>query len=446
MRQSDKDDLVTLLGQFCNLLYRFQYDKAKEVVDEFRLKRLNTLQLPVEELSAWSTLIQCLSPLASADKCYMTLSFLLPRGFLRKESPLRSNYTNIRNDLQKLASGLKDDGQNNHPNKCLVGHLCLQFSAYVSARMDLMNCYDSLSTLLRDNGLTIDEAILLVSEIQLKNKGTFHHPAMEPLEQSFSYEVEILINLLKCNLKITQLRFIECLFHFKEAQSSLKIWSSESTDGNVLKFHQSSSWFNLTGSSKVQNLPSVCIWLKRFYDSVLAKFTMYFYNLLGEQTTPQELKNQVAKLQYNHYQTIVNFHRKHDAANVCLLLNVQHLNHFQWRGYSHSSQQQEPLKGLENYPVVFSFPSERPTYFLPSAVMILTEHAETLMEKGQIAFVFDKTVETMFFVTRVESCVFLVLTFNRRIYDRDPSIKFMSELCGALRCFPVFSSLKLAKQ
>uniref|UniRef100_A0A915J206 Uncharacterized protein n=1 Tax=Romanomermis culicivorax TaxID=13658 RepID=A0A915J206_ROMCU len=83
--QSDKDDLVTLLGQFCNLLYRFQYDKAKEVVDEFRLKRLNTLQLPLEELSAWSTLIQFLAPLASADKCYMTLSFLLPRGFLRKE-------------------------------------------------------------------------------------------------------------------------------------------------------------------------------------------------------------------------------------------------------------------------------------------------------------------------------------------------------------------------
>uniref|UniRef100_A0A915J361 Uncharacterized protein n=1 Tax=Romanomermis culicivorax TaxID=13658 RepID=A0A915J361_ROMCU len=209
-----------------------------------------------------------------------------------RKSPLRSNYTNIKNDLLKLASGLKDDNQSDPSNQCLVGHLCQQFSAYVSARMDLMNCYDSLSTLLRDNGLTIDEAIELISEIQLKNKGAFHHPAMEPLEQSFSYEVEILINLLKCNLKITQLRFIECLFHFKEAQSSLKIWSSESTDGSVLKFHQ---------------------------------FTMYFYNLLGEQTTPQEMKIQ-----------------------------------------------------------------ERPTYFLPSAVMILTDHAETLMEKGQIAFVFDK--------------------------------------------------------
>lgn len=68
----------SLMGQFC-------WDKAKELVEKERDSHTSQRGGHHHTSSIVSSMQTALSQLAQADKNYMSLNFLAPKGFLRKE-------------------------------------------------------------------------------------------------------------------------------------------------------------------------------------------------------------------------------------------------------------------------------------------------------------------------------------------------------------------------
>jgi len=274
----------------------------------------------------------------------------------------------------------------------------------------------------------------------------FTHPLISGIVANLISECEILSNLLKCQAKLATLTVIEPLLNLKNAQSGLKLLSRSSTSSDPDSPH-GSNWFSFAASTKPPILPALFSWHKRYYDSLLSKFSLYFHDLLIKQTTPQEMRNQLSKAPENYMQRVATFHRKQDAGHVCLILNADGLTHFQWQGYHHPDHKIEPLKGLESYPVIFSFPSgqERPPNLLPSTVMIMNEQNAKLSSFDGTASVYDDTKDVSYFVCRVEAQFYLLVTFKGRKSERDSHVSaFMHELCVDLRCVKVFAALKAA--
>lgn len=74
-----------------------------------------------------------LSQLASAEKSYTSLLFLVPKSFLRKENSLKTAYESLRMECKRTEEFHKST-QLDH----LVVHLLGQLSQFASARLELM--------------------------------------------------------------------------------------------------------------------------------------------------------------------------------------------------------------------------------------------------------------------------------------------------------------------
>ncbi|VDP16539.1 unnamed protein product [Soboliphyme baturini] len=192
--------ISTLIEKVCREIRRFAFDKAKDLVDEFRSTFPVSAILTPED-SVRVSLLRCLSNLTIAEKGYMSLGFMVPKGFLRKESTTRPVYNLIRSDLSKI---------------------------------DNVILYEKLSTVGSGKGLSREEALACVEDILQKRAGSFHHPVISQLESSFILECEILIHLLRCHLSISQMTFLEPLHNLREAQSRLNAWISDTVDSEPM--------------------------------------------------------------------------------------------------------------------------------------------------------------------------------------------------------------------
>ena len=77
-----------------------------------------------------------LSQLATTEKSYMALLFLVPKTFLRKENSLKSAYDTLRMECRRTEEFSKTTQLD-----LLVVHLLGQLAQFSSARLELMELY-----------------------------------------------------------------------------------------------------------------------------------------------------------------------------------------------------------------------------------------------------------------------------------------------------------------
>ncbi|XP_072257390.1 KICSTOR subunit 2 [Pyxicephalus adspersus] len=423
-----------VLHTFFSHLGQFSYDKAKDNVEKEKETNKNAG-------ASWSSMLSALAHLAAAEKAYHSMSFLgqKPGGqsfFSRKDS-IRTNYTSLHNELKKVVTtGRNAIGGTAPYLEELLSHLSEQLCYFVQARMEIADFYEKMYSLSNQKFINAEELVNILEVILKKYSSRFHHPLLSPLESGFQLEVDVLAHLLKAQSLIFEWKFLLSLVNLHNAHTKLQTW------GQIFEKQKETKKHLFGGQSqKAVQPPHLFLWLMKFKNNLLAKFTFYFHEALSRQTS--EMKTFTTKTNPDYFGKISSFIRKYDAVNVSLIFDNRGSESFQGHGYHHPDSYREAPKGVDQYPAVVSLPTDRPVMHWPNVIMIMTDKSADLNTLEKVVYFYDEKVQSTYFLTRPEPHFTFVVIFESKKSEKDSHfISFLNELSHSLKSSRVFASLK----
>ncbi|KAE8615431.1 hypothetical protein XENTR_v10008516 [Xenopus tropicalis] len=423
-----------VLHTFFSHLGNFSYDKAKDHVEKEKEGNKSAG-------ASWSLMLAALAHLAAAEKAYHSMSFLgqKPGGqsfFSRKDS-IRTNYTSLYNELKKVVTTGRNAVGGTAPHlEELLSHLSEQLCYFVQAHMEIADFYEKMYTLSSQKFINSEELVSILEAILKKYSSRFHHPILSPLESGFQLEVDVLTHLLKAQSLIYEWKFLPALVNLHNAHTKLQTW------GQIFEKQKETKKHLFGGQSqKVAQPPYLFLWLMKFKNLLLAKFSFYFHEALSRQTS--EMKALTAKTNPDYFGKISSFIRKYDAVNVSLIYDTRGSENFQGHGYHHPDSYREAPKGVDQYPAVVSLPNDRPIMHWPNVIMIMTDKSADLNTLEKVVHFYDDKVQSTYFLTRPEPNFTIVVIFESKKSERDSHfISFLNELSHSLKGSRAFASLK----
>ncbi|XP_050713043.1 KICSTOR subunit 2-like isoform X2 [Eriocheir sinensis] len=328
----------------------------------------------------------------------------------------------------------------------ILRHLCSHLVLFIKARLQMIAFYEKLLEASMCRLMNFEELLSQVTEIGQKNSRNFHHPILTPIKTNFTYECDILIHLLRSQLEMQHWRFLPSLIHLHDAHSKLNSWHSAiqpkegvgpegvgrfkgcswdrkgqlppelrpkpkmiDTANTALIHVVCSPYSNVTspksefffktkkygfGSSflKSSPLPVLYQWLWQTKAAFVSKFSLYFHETLAAQSSPAEMKALISRQGQacDYVSKIQSFQRKSDAVSVCLVFEAAGIEDYQGAGYHHPQELLPAPKGLDSYPAIFSYPSNKCQDRWPSIVMRITDRSnEAALLDGVVCF-FDQ--------------------------------------------------------
>ncbi|XP_054720112.1 KICSTOR subunit 2-like [Uloborus diversus] len=480
-QQAVLDDYFSLLGNFA-------FDKAKEFLEKEREAAVKNHSVAPFFSSALSAFAQ----LATAEKNYANLVFLGPKGFLRKDSSLKSMYESLLNEFQRLEEkhyitpvstptmsptsscrtpspptalpspspiSACSEVSGSVPSSISIGssvrgsiqsylgedilenlasHLCGQLLTYVRARLKTMEFYEKMFSMSSTRFMKYDILLNGITEIVKSNAKLFHHPMLSSVKQSFSFECEILMKLLEAEINMQNWRFLPSLLCLHDAHSKLGAWLSMPKE--IKKFSST--------SFRTPTVPPIYNWLKTLKSALVSKFALYFHEILSKQTTPIDMKTFCSKASVDYFSRIVTFQKKYDASCVAIVLDTNGLDDYRGHGYNCPEKHYESPKGLDSFPPIISYPSnvftqEKHLSHWPSVVMIMNNKEQEIRNTDTAVLFYDKRMNATYFMSKIECRMTLVVIFEIKKTERDTHIhRFMHSLCSQLRGNKIFASLK----
>ncbi|XP_066145367.1 KICSTOR subunit 2-like [Euwallacea fornicatus] len=396
----EKED--EFLFNFFAHLSQLYYDKAREVIEKEK-----PAKGPVTPRTMFLNL---LLQLALAEKTYMDIGFLQnkQKSFLRKDNSLRAVYENMKSDLRKIEENCK----NQNPQQ---QNYCQNITQFVTARINLIDLYEKIynQALANKHMVYVDILNSIETIIQTHNLG-FTDISLTPIKTVFAFECDILQQLFKAMFEVQKLRFLPSLALIHGAHTRLQAWESKM---------QRETW--KLGLFKNSPLPALFLWLQKVKGVVLSKFSLYFHDILANQTAPTDMRHLCSKLQHDYYQKMVTFQRKHEAACVILLSD---------------NQANCDTADYDSFPIIVSYPPRSPPQ-LDIMLKMISETNEFLGLKPVTKFRSQELCT--YCLTMVEPNIYLVILFESKKTEKDSWIgHFIDEFCTNLRCSKVFVGLK----
>lgn len=425
------------LQTYFQFLSQFAFDKAKDVMD--KEKEIHKASFG----SSWALMVHSLIQFSVAEKTYMSLGFLEQKWFGRAKDTLRNSYFVLLGEFRRIEDTVK---QQEHyvlglPGpmvefELLLSHLCGQLCEYIRARQKTMDFFEQISTMGTNKNMNYEDLVDVIQEIIHVHSKNFHHPILANLKSSFTCECDVINHLLQSQILMSQAQFLPTLLQLNQAHSKLTSWGSASQAKETTK----KSMFGQS-SKTVSTWPALYQWLLRYKSLLVAKFSLYFYDVLSKQTTPVEMKSLSAKNVEDYSAKVIAFQKKTDAFNISLVLDTQGIQHvYKGPGYHHPDKHFEPLTGLESYPAIYSYPGEHPASHWPNVVMMISDRP---IETDRVTCIYDKGVQSTYFITCADPRIYLVVIYESKKSEKDSSVNnFMLDLSSSLRCVKHFTSLK----
>ncbi|XP_030745574.1 KICSTOR complex protein C12orf66-like [Sitophilus oryzae] len=389
-------NFFTYISQLC-------FDKAKEHAEKEKVPKAPT--------SPKTMFLNFLQQLALAEKSYMDLGFLQnkQKSFLRKDNSLRSVYETMKNDLKKIEDGCKNSYQE-------LQNYCQNIMQFLNARVNLIDLYEKVYNLAMGNKHIVYIDILNVIETIIQNNHFgFTNICLTPVKTVFSFECEVLQQLFKAMYELNRLQFLLSLALIHGAHTTLGAWESRM---------QRETW--KLGLFKNSPLPALFLWLQKLKGSVLSKFSLYFHDILANQTAPNDMRHLCSKLQNDYYQKMVSFQKKFEAACVILLSD---------------NKVNEDIDDYDSFPIIVSYPPRSPKQ-LDTILKMISETTELLNLNRPITK-FRSQDQCTYFLSMVEPNIYFVILFESKKSEKDTSIgNFINDFCTNLRCTKIFVSLK----
>ncbi|CAG5114737.1 unnamed protein product [Candidula unifasciata] len=429
----------SILDNYFELLSQNHCDKAKELVDSEKDGH------KFSYAAYWGETLQCLSQLATAEKNYSHLVFLSQKRFtqiVRTKDSAKSIYSMLLQEFQRMENSFAPSLSRSidAESEQLLAHINGQLCYFVRARIRLIEFYEQLAGLgANRQAVNFEDLVVVCEEIQNEYIREFHHPLVSPLRAVCSFECDILCHLLRAQVLMSTWSYLPCVVQLYHAHSKLNSWS------DMIPMKEVKTAFGRS-TGKISPLPPLYNWLFKLKGFLLSKFGFYFYDTLAKQTVPAELKVALSKCPEDFVGKVQAFQKKSDASDVYLVLNAHGLTgHVREGGYHHPDKYAEPLKGMETYLPIFSYPHERVINVLhwPNIVMLINTDSEA----DKVRFFYEKLTErrphSSYFIVRADSRISLVVVFECKKNEKDSSINsFMSDMATQLRCQNVMAGIK----
>lgn len=427
-----------LLESFFHALSQFAFDKAKDQVE----KEKEAKRLSLVSSTPWSSLMVALHHMAIAEKTYFSLPFLVKK-FFRKDS-VRDSFKALIAELKRIEGAVYTTTAIGSPVEgSLMAELCRHLCQFVLARQDLIEFYEAMATMSSSSNVNCLDLSNMIDEICQKHSRGFHHPILDSLKSSFSYEVDILSNLLKAQCDMAEWKFLPSLLHLHESHVKLSSWCYVLSPGELgASLTLKKSLFGSTPRKRLE-APFLYQWLGKLQDALVSKFTLYFYQILSRQTTPADMKSLTSRAGVDYVGRIAAFIRRSEAFNVCMVLDTRELDSYQGHGYHLPLDIKETPSGVGAFPAIFSFPGERPGEHWPNIVSILLDRAQELSLPDKIVYFYDNKFQSTYFLTRVDLHTTLVVVFKSKRSEKDSYVTtFLNETATLLRNTKTFAMLK----
>ncbi|MGH0174188.1 UNVERIFIED_CONTAM: hypothetical protein FKN15_067715 [Acipenser sinensis] len=361
------------------------------------------------------------------------------QSFFSRKDSIRTIYTSLHNELKKVVTTGRNAVGGTAPHlEELLSHLSEQLCYFIQARMEIADFYEKMYSLSSQKSVNSEELVSTLESVLHKYSSRFHHPILSPLESSFQLEVDVLTQLLKCQAQISEWKFLPSLLNLHSAHSKLHSW------GQIFEKQRETRKHLFGGQiQKAVQPPHLFLWLLKFKNILLAKFSFYFHEALSRQTTLSEMKTVTAKTVPDYFGKISSFIRKYDVVNVSLIFDNRGSESFQGHGYHHPHSYREAPKGVDQYPAVVSLPNDRPVMHWPNVIMIMSDRAADLNMLDKVVHFFDDKVQSTYYLTRPEPHFTIIVIFESKKSEKDSHfISFLQELSSSLKNSKPFSSLK----
>lgn len=441
--KSTSEEEIALQGILTHF-HSFSFDKAKEQAEKER-DASRSSGSPM-----WQAFLGCVVQFVQAEKLYMNMSFLVTKGFLRKEVSVRAAYESLIAELEELCLAKKvslkdgetsaDDGMTEHIYSGLhdlLRHLCGQLLVFTRVRLKMISFYEKMTAMSMGRLMNFEELLSILSDISTNHARSFHHPLLSAVKTNFTYECDIQVHLLRGQIDMQSWRFLPSLISLHDANSKLNNWHSFVQSKETKKYGFGSSFL------KSSPLPILYQWLWQAKAAFVSKFSLYFHETLAAQSSVADMKSYTSRQACDYVSKIQTFVRKTDASSVCLVFEAAGVEDYQGAGYHHPEELVQPPKGLESYPAIFSYPPTRPRDKWPSIVMRVSDRSNEQELMDRVIHFFDQQIGATYFLCRVEPRITLVVIFESRKSEKDSYIKdFVYDITTQLRCSKVFANLK----
>ncbi|XP_076437550.1 KICSTOR subunit 2-like [Babylonia areolata] len=439
----------SFLETFFAILGQLSFDKAKEMME--REKEAHK----AFTAASWGTLVQCLAQLVTAERMYLSLTFLEQKRFQsigRSKENLRTTYTLLMQEFRRMEDATPQTRDVTHSHALcpfpsatsssdfdvLLAHLCGQLCHYLSVRQKMMDFYEQISMMGAHKNMNFEDLSTMVSDITLPYSTAFHHPILSPLKTLFSWESDILGHLLQAQILMGEWQFLPSLLQLHAAHSKLLSWLSSAAVKESKKTFGS--------GSKLSAMPALFHWLTKFKGVLVSKFSVYFHTTLSKQSTPSDMKNWLTKAPEDYFSRIVAFHRRCDPFNISLVLDTHGLSQpFMGHGYHHPQRPASTPQGMDSYPAILSYPGDQPIQHWPNVLMLVTQRLPRTSASSAFKtnYFYDPKVQSTYFITKIDPRVSLVVIFECKKSEKDSHTNsFLTDFSAQLRSQWILGNLR----
>jgi len=415
----------TVLCPFFNHLSTFSFDRAKDLIEKEK-------ECCVKGVSSrWTQFVSVLVQLCTAERLYVNLTFLQPRSFLRKDSSLRGVLESMTAEVERLL-----DVNEAVETEDIVSNVAQDISILFKGRLKTMEVYDRLSNFSKFPNYVSLQAIVRSVSITRKD---VHSESLESYKEVYFLEVGLLYECISMCVSLQSWEFYSSTTHLQAISEKLNRWTELIQNRETRKLSFASSLLRGVGG---QADPHLYLWFTKFRAALLSKFSLYFYQVLANQTTGGEMRALTSKLPVDQSNRLISFHRRTDAATTCIVFDATGVQGYRGPGYHIQADKKESgPTGMDLFPSIFSHPCH-PGALWPNVVMILTNKDEELNQDRTVYF-YDSGVGITYFLQRIEPRYCIVVLLEGRRLERDSTINtFLQETALQLRLNKILTSLK----
>eukprot|EP01135_Chromosphaera_perkinsii_P001612 Nk52_evm82s207 gene=Nk52_evmTU82s207 len=376
-------------------------------------KDYRPMNLPFNAVDEQS--FKVLQHLTDSETSYTNLSFIKQKWFRRD---IDTMYTTCQLELRRAWDSLKETSE---------GSLEVSRSFYSDIFTVLQRCIDSRSKLSKAYNYVANNVDKPLDSLALAFCLQELVIALKRLEEAptlVGCKLDRYLTVVKCELNA----FIK-LFEAQNAIEKLDFIVGI-TNMNTTKLNLE-DWKGLCSEHYVQEtpMPLTFSWLVEFYESTLAKFSLYFHCVLNHFKSEDEMTGLISKLQkrtvdYRYYQKIKNFHKKTDAMNITLFFdtNDDGIEKVYLGGYAKEwkAEVKRPT-GISSYPQVVSYPDKMESPWNVISIITSRRSGENL----SMEYLYDKTDRTSpvtYFLHTLHKNLILVITYGFKKAEDDSAV------------------------
>jgi len=408
MSQTQEEIVRTFFEHFTQA----NYDKAKDFMEKQRSEVL---------CNAWpKSLIDVLCDFALAEKNYSDTNFEPAKNKTpaRKEDEnyLDFVYKTLFQDLEKLAAEVEDD---------FVTKLITTLMHYISVRLKLLELYDKLYEVGSSNNyIDFGELLEIVEKIQNESCNS---PPVDGILKILKFEVDCMKHFFECHLHLEKWSYMDSLLSMKNGNDLLLLWESCYQNKEPWKF---GSLF-----TNKNTLPALVMWFKRLRLMIVSKFTLYFYGVLLQQSSLQEMKTLCNNNNLNFFSKMQQLQKKSEAQSIILVFDTSNLPDYKGPGYW--SPYRDVLGPNVKYQIMLSFP--KVPVKLGVLEKLITENNEGEISMNKIELV--SIDNAAYLLMRVDLRITLIMFYDSKPKNEEREKANFFEYVSLLRCHKLFTTV-----